>query len=272
MGTDRCKWDQAGLSGIATNRLGASALELSIWARPCHICSETGPSRGWAHPCDICTRTGLTPATSAPGPGSPLPHLRRDRAHLCHICTGTGPTPAHICTGTGPTPAHTCTGTGPTPATSAPGLGPPPPTSAPRLGWGSQTGGAPAGCLLRATLPQPRCPFGAFGAPVPFGRPSTQSPFRLPSTPIAVGAADCAQGRRCRLAPRVLARRAFVRAARARLSLGALIAPARHMSGPRQAGPAAGYRVRMSMMDCLPGGRAAGAQCGRRAPCVGQHA
>ena len=33
----------------------------------------------WAHACHICTRTGLTPATSAPGLGSPLPHLHRDR-------------------------------------------------------------------------------------------------------------------------------------------------------------------------------------------------
>ena len=31
-----------------------------------------------AHPCHICAETGLTPATSAPGLGSPLPHLRRD--------------------------------------------------------------------------------------------------------------------------------------------------------------------------------------------------
>ena len=35
--------------------------------------------------CHICTGTGLTPATSAPGLGSPLPHLRRDWAHPCHI-------------------------------------------------------------------------------------------------------------------------------------------------------------------------------------------
>ena len=32
---------------------------------------------------------GFTRATSAPGLGSPLPHLRRDWAHRCHICTGT---------------------------------------------------------------------------------------------------------------------------------------------------------------------------------------
>jgi hypothetical protein len=37
-----------------------------------------------------CTETGLTPATSAPGLASPLPHLHQDWAHRCHICTGTG--------------------------------------------------------------------------------------------------------------------------------------------------------------------------------------
>jgi hypothetical protein len=30
------------------------------------------------HPCHICIRSGLTPATSAPRPGSPLPHPHRD--------------------------------------------------------------------------------------------------------------------------------------------------------------------------------------------------
>jgi hypothetical protein len=38
----------------------------------------------------ICTGTGLAPATSAPGLGSPLPHLHRDWARPCNICTGTG--------------------------------------------------------------------------------------------------------------------------------------------------------------------------------------
>ena len=33
-------------------------------------------------------------ATSAPGLGSPRPHLHRDWAHPCHICTRTGPAPA----------------------------------------------------------------------------------------------------------------------------------------------------------------------------------
>jgi hypothetical protein len=60
----------------------------------------------------IRTGTGLTPATSAAGLGSPLPHLlrdwahpllhlHRDWAHPCHICCGTGLTPCYICTGTG---------------------------------------------------------------------------------------------------------------------------------------------------------------------------
>ena len=38
----------------------------------------------------ICAGTGLTPATSAPGLGSPLPHLRRDWAHPAHICSSAG--------------------------------------------------------------------------------------------------------------------------------------------------------------------------------------
>jgi hypothetical protein len=66
--------------------------------------------RDWARPCHICTATGLAPATSAPGLGSPLPHLHRDWAHPCHICTATGVAPA----------------------TSAPGLGSPLGTSATR--------------------------------------------------------------------------------------------------------------------------------------------
>ena len=56
----------------------------------------TAPSR-----CHICTGTGLAPATSAPGLGSPLPHLRRDWAHRCHICTRTGLTAAASAPGPG---------------------------------------------------------------------------------------------------------------------------------------------------------------------------
>ena len=36
-----------------------------------HSCAGTGSH--WAHPRHICAGTGLTPATSAPGPGSPPP-------------------------------------------------------------------------------------------------------------------------------------------------------------------------------------------------------
>ena len=43
-----------------------------------------------AAPCHICTGTGLSPATSAPGLGSPPPHLHQDWARPCHLCTRTG--------------------------------------------------------------------------------------------------------------------------------------------------------------------------------------
>jgi hypothetical protein len=43
----------------------------------------------WAQPCHVCAGTGLSPATSAPGLGAPLPRLRRDWAHPCHVCAGT---------------------------------------------------------------------------------------------------------------------------------------------------------------------------------------
>jgi hypothetical protein len=41
--------------------------------------------RNRARPSHTCTRTGLTPATSAPGLGSPQPYLHRDWAHPSHI-------------------------------------------------------------------------------------------------------------------------------------------------------------------------------------------
>ena len=37
-----------------------------------------------ARRCHICSGTGIAPATSAPGLGSPPPHLRRDHARLVH--------------------------------------------------------------------------------------------------------------------------------------------------------------------------------------------
>ena len=77
------------------------------------------PARACTHPCHICTGTGLTPATSAPGLGSPMPRLHRDWAQRCHICTGTGP---HLPRLLG-SPLPRLHRDWPTAATSAPGLG-----------------------------------------------------------------------------------------------------------------------------------------------------
>ena len=44
--------------------------------------------------CHICTGTGLTPATSAPGLSSPLPHL-----HVGQSTSGPGMSAHHICRG-----------------------------------------------------------------------------------------------------------------------------------------------------------------------------
>jgi hypothetical protein len=38
-------------------------------------------------------RSALTAATSAPGLGSPLPHLHRDSARRCHVVHRTRPAP-----------------------------------------------------------------------------------------------------------------------------------------------------------------------------------
>ena len=59
----------------------AKCINLSL-----HYLQQAGPPpphlhRDWARPRHICTGTGPAPATSAPGLGPPLPHLRR----------GTGP-------------------------------------------------------------------------------------------------------------------------------------------------------------------------------------
>jgi hypothetical protein len=103
--------------------------------------------RDWAHPRHIFTGTGLARSTSAPGLGSRLPYLHRDRVTLCHICTGTVLTPATSASGpgwrsfhfamlsSGPAPLHrfalhkSATGNGscrPSPDRSHPGLGSPP--------------------------------------------------------------------------------------------------------------------------------------------------
>ncbi len=53
----------------------------------------------------MCTGDWARPATSAPGLGSPLPHLHRDRAPLPHLHRDWA-RPCHICTGTGLAPAR----------------------------------------------------------------------------------------------------------------------------------------------------------------------
>ena len=86
-------------------------------------------------------------ATSAPGLGSPLPHLRRDWARPCHICAGTGRTPCHIIR----------------PFRSLPRLHP---------------------CTARAAQPRMACPFPANTAPrrtAAFSRPAVRSSLYVPS-------------------------------------------------------------------------------------------
>ena len=68
---------------------------MTRWAHLCHL------HRDWAHPCHIGPGTALTPSTSAPGPGSPLPHRPRDWAHTYHIGPGTELTPATSAPGQG---------------------------------------------------------------------------------------------------------------------------------------------------------------------------
>jgi hypothetical protein len=138
---------------LAHHRTRPAPLWLSAPIRGTHASTQAyARARSTVHQCMAQTHHGRrhrncsTVAPRVPGPGSPLPHLHRDRAHPCHICTGTGLTPAHIWAGTGlalPTsapglssplphlhrnwahPCHICTGTGLTPATSAQELGSP---------------------------------------------------------------------------------------------------------------------------------------------------
>jgi hypothetical protein len=62
-----------------TLRLGSRSKTSPPRRRPVIRCGHI-LHRDWAHPGHICTGAGLAPATSAPGLGSPLPHLRRDFA------------------------------------------------------------------------------------------------------------------------------------------------------------------------------------------------
>ncbi len=97
-------------------------------ARPCpcgpHLHSWTGLTPATSAPgpgspqCHICSRTGLTPATSAPGPGSPRPHLQQNWARpLPHLHNWTGFASATSAAGLGSPPA----------VAASPGLGSPRP-------------------------------------------------------------------------------------------------------------------------------------------------
>jgi hypothetical protein len=67
-----------------------SCAHLAAFVRAPHIGEARGAFWEVSLRYHICAGTGLTPGTSAPRLGSPLPHLRWDLAHPCHICAGTG--------------------------------------------------------------------------------------------------------------------------------------------------------------------------------------
>jgi hypothetical protein len=76
--------------------------------------------RDWAHPSHIYSGTWLAPATSAPGLGSPLPHLLRVGlgSPLPHLLRdGLGSPLPHLLRDWA-RPCHICSGTGLAPATS----------------------------------------------------------------------------------------------------------------------------------------------------------
>jgi hypothetical protein len=78
-------------------------------------------------------RFALPHATSAPGLGTPRPHLHVDWVHPVPHLHWDWEHPLPHLHGTGNTPATSALGLGTPTATSAPGLGSPPPTSAPGL-------------------------------------------------------------------------------------------------------------------------------------------
>ncbi len=111
------KWFAVGLDATMHTTAGRRPYaHICTGTRRCHICAGTLliadstalgvvstpatsalglgsplPHRDWAHPCDIGPGTGPTPATPTPGLGPPLPHRHRDWVHPCHTCTGRRP-------------------------------------------------------------------------------------------------------------------------------------------------------------------------------------
>jgi hypothetical protein len=96
---------QARLSG--RQRWVAHTRAHACWRTPTHALART-QARARSHSGHFGhagpTRAAAA-APSAPGLGSPLPHLHRDWAHRCHICTGTELTPATSAPGLRLTPA-----------------------------------------------------------------------------------------------------------------------------------------------------------------------
>ncbi len=94
-------WDAASRSErLSFSVPSGTVLECCFAAADRQVALSTS-APGLGSPGHICSGTGPTPATSVPGPGAPLPHLRRDWAHPCPFCTGTGPTPATYVPGLG---------------------------------------------------------------------------------------------------------------------------------------------------------------------------
>jgi hypothetical protein len=76
--------DRCGVRGRCVSRTGVRGQPLQATVPPQP--RRCGRGATAAH---ICAGTALAPPTSAPGLGSPRPHLRRDWAHPSHICTET---------------------------------------------------------------------------------------------------------------------------------------------------------------------------------------
>jgi hypothetical protein len=92
----RADWVAHSLQDLQGPREGVAQCAVGVLATGALPTATSAPGLGsplphlhehWARPCHICTGTGLTAATSALGLGSPLPHLHCDWAHSCHICS-----------------------------------------------------------------------------------------------------------------------------------------------------------------------------------------
>jgi hypothetical protein len=96
-----CRLTVRQVSGNATGQPDSSAA--SVGGQVCALTPGLPASApGLGSPLPHLHRDWARPlATSAPGLGSPRPHLHRDWARPCHICTGTGLAPATSAPGLG---------------------------------------------------------------------------------------------------------------------------------------------------------------------------